>query len=411
MKTLFIDGNAGASGDMLLAALLDLAGGRQVLDAGLAKLGLPGFRLVYPPRRRGGIEAAGVEVVLSAEAPHFDDARAVETVLANSSLSAFVRGRAAATFAKLEEAERRAHRVAVGHGGFHEVGALDAVVDVVGTFLLVEAIRPGRIVASPPRLGAGFVKTAHGNLPIPAPATIELLQDVPSFGGDAPGEFTTPTGAALLTSLATDFGPMPQMTITAVGYGPGAADPAAFPNVLRAFLGDTPARTAAGGEEQVVILGADIDDMTPEEVAYAAELIRAAGALDVTVTPTLMKKGRPGYAVAVISRAEDRDALCDLLFRHTTTLGVRFDEVSRRTLSRRVVTVVTTYGAGKVKVAVGPGMRPRFHAEYESAAALAAKVNVAVRDVARALEAAAAAQFRSGEKKKAPPARAAKKTR
>ncbi len=389
MKLLYLDGNAGASGDMLLAALLELTGGRKTLEDGLARLKLPGVQLVYPPRLRGGVEAFGLEVIVSAEAPHFDDASAVEVLLAHAPLSPYVKERAGRTFRKLAEAERRAHRVAVGRTTFHEVGAVDAVVDVVGTFILLELIKPDRAIASPLRLGSGYVETAHGKLPVPAPATLELLRGVPAFGGRVSGEFTTPTGAALIATIADGFGPMPTMTIEAAGYGPGTADPPEFPNVLRAFLGEALPRAKPGLEGQVAVLEANVDDMTPEELSYAAQALLDAGALDVAVTPAVMKKGRPGHAVKIIGRLEDRERLCDLVLRYTSTLGVRYYEAARKILERRVVTVESEYGTGKVKLALGADGEIFPHAEYESAAELASRAGVAVREVARALEAAA----------------------
>lgn len=392
MKILFIDGNAGASGDMLLAALLDLTGGRAVLEEGLAGLELAGVRLVYPPRRRGGVEATGVEVVVSGAAPHFDDVRAVERLLDGAELSPYVRSGATRTFRKLAEAERRAHRVAVGHAGFHEVGAADAVVDVVGTFALLELVGAERVVVSPLRLGSGTVEAAHGKLPVPAPAALELLRGVPAFAGDVPGEFTTPTGAALIASVADEFGAMPTMTVERVGYGPGAADPAEFPNVLRAFAGEGAAEEKPYGEDRVAVLEANVDDMTAEELSFAARVLFDAGALDVAVTPAVMKKGRPGHIIKIIGRPQDRGRLCDLALHYTSTLGVRFYDAGRKILERRVVTVESEYGAGKVKLAAGAGGEVFAHAEYDGAAELAARAGVGVREVARALEAAALEQ-------------------
>ena len=389
MKILFIDGNAGASGDMLLAAPPDLTGGREALEEGLARLELAGVRLEYPPRHRGGVEAMGVEVVVSGEAPHFDDVGAVECLLDGADLSPFVRNGATQAFRTLAEAERRAHRIAVGHAGFHEVGAADAVVDVVGTFILLELAGAERVVVSPLRLGSGYVEAAHGTLPVPAPATLELLRGVPAFAGDVPGEFTTPTGATLIATIADEFGAMPTMTVERVGYGPGAADPAGVPNVLRAFAGEGAAPDETRAEDCVAVLEANVDDITAEELAFAARALFDAGALDVAVIPAVMKKGRPGHIVKIIGRPEDRGRLCDLTLRYTSTLGVRSYDARRKTLERRVVTVESEYGTGKVKLAVGPGGEVFAHAEYDSAAELAARAAVGVREVARSLEAAA----------------------
>ncbi|MGD8717623.1 MAG: nickel pincer cofactor biosynthesis protein LarC [Candidatus Zixiibacteriota bacterium] len=395
MKTLFIDGNAGASGDMLLGALLDLTGGRKWLEESLGRLKLPGVRLVYPPRRRGGVEAIGLEVVVSQTAPHFDDVGDVEVLLAGAELPSNVKEKAAEAFRHLAEAEQRAHRVAFGHAGFHEVGAADAIVDIVGTCILLDLANADRVVVSPLRLGSGYVDAAHGRLPVPAPATAELLRGVPTFSGDVPGEFTTPTGAALIVTLADEYGPMPTMTVTGVGYGPGVANPPHFPNVLRAVLGESPRREVPRSESHVTVIEANVDDMTPEELSYAVQALLDAGALDVVVLSALMKKGRPGHILKIIARPEAGDRLGDLVLRYTTTLGVRFYEARRKALERRIVTAVCQYGTGKVKLSYGANGTPHAHAEYDTAAELAARAGVPVREVSRALEDAALAPLKA----------------
>jgi hypothetical protein len=288
----------------------------------------------------------------------------------------------------LEAAEKEAHRVAHGHVGFHEVGAVDALVDIVGTFVLLEAAGADRIIVSPLRLGRGFVTAAHGPLPIPAPATAALIRGIPAYAGDVDGEFTTPTGAALVTSIANDFGALPVMKIEGVGYGAGLADPPSLPNVLRVFLGEAAARV-----EDVTVVEANVDDMTAEEIAFAAGELLAAGALDVSITAALMKKGRPGYILTLLCEPAEAGRLTASIFEHATTLGVRSYGAARRVLEREVLEVETAYGRGLVKVAVGADGGRRFHAEYDSVAGLARAAGASFRTVARALEAAAAALF------------------
>lgn len=389
MRTLYIDGGAGVSGDMLLAALLDLTGARACFEQGLAALAVNGFEIEYPLRRRGGVEAQGVEVVVSPGAPRFHDLAAVEDLLSRAPLSPFVLKGALSTFRRLAAAEREAHRVAHGHAGFHEVGAVDALVDVVGTFLLLEVAAPARIIASPLRLGRGIVNAAHGPLPIPAPATAALIRGFPTYAGEIDGEFTTPTGAALLVSIVDEFGPQPIMTTESIGYGPGHADPAGLPNVLRMFLGEAP----GGAGERVMVVEANVDDMTAEEIAFAASELMAAGALDVTLAAVQMKKGRPGYVLTLLCPPAEADRFGDLIFKHTTSLGIRRYEAARRTLTRDVVEVEGSFGRGCVKVAAGPDGVRRFHAEYESVVALARASGAPYRKVARDLEEAAAARF------------------
>ena len=335
--------------------------------------------------RRGGIITTGVVVEEGPDAPNFPTLADVQRWLSQAALSPFVRDGALKTFRLLGEAEARAHDVAAEHVHFHEVGALDAMVDVIGSLWLIERLRPERVVVSPLRLGKGSVRAAHGDLPIPAPATAELLRGVPCFAGDTCGEFTTPTGAALVAALADEFGSWPVMRLLRTGYGPGAADPADFINVLRVYLGEQDRYQS----EDVVVIEAHVDDMTSEELAAAARAAEEAGALDVTLAPVVMKKGRPGHIFKAIVTPPRQNEIVEVILRHTTTLGVRLYGTRRVTLPRYDVLTQTPYGPGKVKVATAPDGSLRFHAEYDDALKLASAAGVPLRVAARALEDAA----------------------
>ena len=385
MKVLYLDCRQGVSGDMLLSALLNLSDGRNALESGLAPLGLNCFRLSYPKRKRGGIEAPGVIVEVEPDAPHFDNLKAVFSTLDNADLPLRVRERARATFAALAEGEATAHNVAVGYSRFHEVGAVDAVVDIVGTALLVELINPDEIIASPIRVGFGSITAAHGRLPVPAPATAAILAGAPIFSGEVEGEFTTPTGAALVKTLADRFGPMPEMTLGKTGYGPGAADPSEIANALAAYAGVTAGKKGT----RIAIIEANVDDMTGEAVGHAATLITAAGALDVFVTPVNMKKGRPGVLLTVLAEPERVDEFAELVLARTSTFGVRFRLEERRVLPRKIIQVDTKHGPGRVKVGYLADGTVKLHPEYDSASKLAEKAGVPLTDVYEALSSAA----------------------
>ena len=286
-----------------------------------------------------------------------------------------VRHNAAAVYTLLAQAEGRAHGREMDQIHFHEVGTVDAVTDVVAVCMLMEELAPERVAASPVHVGSGLVRCAHGLLPVPAPATAYLLEGVPTYGGAVEGELCTPTGAALLKHFVTEFGPMPAMTVERWGYGMGSKAFPGRPNCVRAAIGED----GAGGET-VVELRCNLDDMTGEAVAFAAEELLSAGALDVWTAPITMKKGRPAVELYCLCRREDRERLTAALFRHTTTLGVRSCAMERQTLRRRVETRETPLGPVRYKVAQGQGIR-REKAEYEDLAALARREGLGLAEI------------------------------
>lgn len=368
----FVDGVTGVSGDKLLGALLDAGFDPDALAVALDALDLGDFHLTVSRTSRRGVAATRVVVEPRKEEPD-RSWRDVRALVGASPLPAPVRESALEAFRLLAEAEARVHGVQVEAVRFHEVGALDSIVDIVGVAAGLDALGVTELVAAPPALGSGTVSTRHGTLPVPAPAVAELLRDVPSYGGDLPGELTTPTGAALLRAFALRFGPMPAMTVTAIGYGAGSRDlPTA--NVTRVVLG-RPTRSVPDGlsREEVVELAANLDHLSPEHVAFAAEELLAAGALDVWQTPALMKKGRAAVVLSALATPPDADGLAALLVRLTGSLGVRTRTTERVVAPREVREVETSLGTARVKVARIAG-RDVVRAEYEDVARIARRI-------------------------------------
>jgi pyridinium-3,5-bisthiocarboxylic acid mononucleotide nickel chelatase len=383
-KTLYFDCFSGASGDMVLGALIDLGVPLDGLRAALARLLPAGCELAASRVSRSGIGAIQFEIREGGNgrdpgkhARHRGLAEILE-MIARAGLPDAVADRAGRLFERLGRVEAEIHQVPVDHVHFHEVGALDSIVDIVGAVWAIDALGVDRIVASALNTGSGTVATSHGELPIPAPATIRLLEGVPAYSSGAQGELVTPTGALLITGHATSYGAMPPMTIRRTGYGAGQRQMAGRPNVLRAVLGEASATASHG---RVLVLECNIDDMNPQFYGSLIERLQAAGALDVFFSPVQMKKNRPGTLVTVLAPVDLRDGMLDLLFRETTTIGVRFHEADRECLSREWTTVATRFGAVRIKIARRGASVMNAAPEYEDCAALAAEHKVAVRDV------------------------------
>jgi pyridinium-3,5-bisthiocarboxylic acid mononucleotide nickel chelatase len=347
----WLDLGSGVSGDMLLGALVGAGVPLATLSAALEPLGLP-ITLRREDVRRGGLAAVRVHVDVPAEdQPHrtWADVRGLLDRLAEP-----LRSSASDVFAALARAEAAVHGVPADDVHFHEVGALDAVADVVGVCAGVAALGLDRLVASPIALGGGYVRTAHGRLPVPGPAVLALLADAaaPGSGGGADEELATPTGVALVTSLVSGYGPLPPMRPTRTGTGAGGRDPADRPNVVRLVLGEA---LAADSPHQVAVLEANVDDLDPRAWPAVLAGLLAAGALDAWLTPVLMKKGRPAHVVSALAEPVAVPAVRAVLFRETTTLGVRESGVARRVLARRFRTVEVGGQPVAVKLGLGPG--------------------------------------------------------
>lgn len=387
MRILHLEPIGGASGDMMLGALVDLGVPLEVLEGALGTLGVPGWRLAEKGRDVGSIAARKVDVVLDAPEHVHRHLSDVTAIIEASKLTRRAKAIATEAFRRLAVAEGKVHGVDPEAVHFHEVGAVDAIVDICGTAVAVDHLAPERITAAPPPLGSGFVTAAHGRIPVPVPAVLELMKGLPVARCETEGELTTPTGAALLATLADAFGPVPAMTLEAVGYGAGDATWPDRPNVLRAILG-----TGDGaGAAQVLVVETNLDDMSPELVADATAAILSAGALDVVVIPVVMKKGRPGHLLQALCRDGDREKVVDAILQETTSFGVRLRPAQRVELDRAFVTVSTPFGEVRVKVGRRHGEVLTASPEHADCVALAEAAGVPVREV----HAAAAAAYRA----------------
>ncbi len=377
MKILYFDCVAGASGDMILAALLAAGLEEGALRQRLAALRIPGFALEVQRLQKNGIAATHVEVQVDDDVPerHMRD---LVAVVEAADLPAHVVEQAVAVLRRIGQVEAGIHAaVDEEHVHLHELGGLDTLIDVVGAVSGIDILGAEKVVCSPIPLGRGFVRSAHGRIPAPAPATIALLQGVPVVGIDIEGETVTPTGAALLTSLASSFGPIPAMTLRASGYGAGRKE-WAIPNVLRVLIGDgEPAVMAA---ETLAVLETNIDDLNPETYDYVMARLFTAGALDVFLTPVQMKKNRPATLLSVLCRPTSADALSQILFAETSTLGIRRHDVLRTCLPREIRTVATPYGLIRVKAA-RYGEQEKAAPEYEDCRRAAETHGVPLREV------------------------------
>lgn len=414
MRTLYLDCGMGAAGDMLTAALLELLTVEQRAEfiSKVNSLGIPGVRFEAKPSVKCGITGTHVSVFVDGEEEgeemflhhhhhdheHDHEHEHVHThdledghshihshsgladiehiVRGHLDLPESVRDDVMAVYSLIAEAESHVHGQSVEQIHFHEVGTMDAVADVTAVCLLMDILSPQQIICSPVHVGSGKVRCAHGLLPVPAPATAYILRDVPIYGGRIQGELCTPTGAALLRHFVTSFGDMPPMKVSAIGYGMGNKDFEAA-NCVRAMLGET-----GTTGDTVAELSLNVDDMTAEQIGFLTETLFEAGALEVYTVPIGMKKSRPGTLISVMTRESDKDRMIELIFRHSTTLGVR-ENISRRyTLDRRIETVETRFGAVRKKISSGYGVT-REKYEYDDLSRIARDNGMSITDVRR----------------------------
>ena len=411
MKTLYLDCFAGISGDMTIGALLDLGLDFAYLQQELRKLGVEGYELSLERVDRSGINAAKFDVTVTQTVSvrvshshdhshphehshdeatqtdslryHDHDHRSLATIkhlIESSTLSEQVKRNATAIFQRIGEAEAKIHGVDIESIHFHEVGAIDSIVDIVGACIGLEALGIQRILSSPLHVGYGTFTCAHGTYPIPGPAATEILRGVPIYAKEIEGELVTPTGAAIVAVLAQDFVKMPLMRVEKVGYGAGTRVYEKFPNVLRAVLGEVEAQDAT--PDAITVIEANLDDLNPQIFGHLMEQALSAGALDIFYTPVQMKKNRPGVLLTVLCATESRERLMDLILRETTTLGVRYREERRVILRREFVTVATEFGPIQIKVARNEtGQVMNAAPEFEDCHAAALRYQVALREV------------------------------
>jgi hypothetical protein len=391
MKQAYLDCFSGISGDMFVGALLDVGLPLEQLFAELKKIPLGFYEFKRTRALRGHLVGTRVEIRVPGKQPS-RKLRDIETLVRDSELSAGVKERALKVFGRLAGAEGKLHNMPPEQVHFHEVGAVDAILDIVGTCIGLELVDISHLTCSPVNVGSGCVEAAHGSLPVPAPASLELLKDVPIYSSGVDGELVTPTGAALISTLATSFGPIPAMRVERIGYGAGAREIPGHPNLARLLLGEStePVRVCDGapGDEVVSVIEANVDDMSPQLYGFFIDQALAAGALDVTCTPIQMKKDRPGILLSVLCTPEKSDALAQMLFEQTTTIGVRIYEARRKILERELVTIQTPYGTVKVKVAKRDGKVLNVAPEYEDCQRLASEKGVPLKQVMIAAQAA-----------------------
>lgn len=376
MRIAYFDCFAGISGDMTLGALLDAGIDERAFRTEIAKLGDIGFDLQISKVMKRGIEATDVSVVIE-ETHHHRKLKDIRRIIEESTLSDSAKARAIEVFVRLAEAEGRVHGHSPEEVHFHEVGAVDAIVDIVGACIGIELLGVKKVFASPLPMGHGFVEAAHGRIPLPAPATVEILKGIPVYPSGAEGETVTPTGAAIVRTFAEDFGEMPSMCIESTGYGAGKRD-SDVPNALRLFIGET--EEADLPAHRVSIVETNIDDMNPEFYEPAMEKLFQAGALDVYLTPIVMKKGRPAVLLSAICPTERTGSVADAILRETSSFGVRVSNATRRCLDRRWATVGTQYGDIRVKVGSATG-NETASPEYEDCRKAAEQHGVPIRSV------------------------------
>jgi uncharacterized protein (TIGR00299 family) protein len=386
MNILYLDCYAGISGDMTVGALLDLGVPLELLRTELAKLQLPqdSYELSTSRTERQHIAALKFDVAIKDLHTHRHYA-GIDAMIAGSGLSGKVKETARRIFRRLAEAEALVHGVAVDAVHFHEVGAIDSIVDIVGAAICLEYLQVEQIHASALPLGSGFVETAHGRLPVPAPATAELLKGLPVHGDCGPGERVTPTGAAIVAALANGFGKQPAMMLEKTGCGAGGKDFPDCPNILRAFLGKCVERT--DHDDDVIVAEANIDDSTPELLGYAMERLFEEGALEVYFTSIQMKKNRPGVMVSFLCKPQQLERLAHLLLTETSAIGLRYYRVDRIILQRQSVELQTEFGAVRFKqVFDNNGAVMRSSPEYEDCRRIAREKNIPCQEVMMRLQ-------------------------
>jgi uncharacterized protein (TIGR00299 family) protein len=350
------------------------------LRSELRGLQVPGWKLTAEKVWKNGMAATYVKVKTEDQSKHRSLSTILE-ILQRSQLAPEVRHSAAEIFVKLGEAEARVHDVPLEKIHFHEVGAVDAIVDIVGACVGFQALGIEKFACSALNVGGGTAKMAHGILPVPAPATANLLQGKPTYSNGVQNELVTPTGAAIVATLCDSFGPQPPMSVTAIGYGAGTADLEGQPNVVRIMIGEGAEKTVAGFDEEIAVIEANLDDMNPQIYGYFLEKALAAGALDVYTTPVQMKKNRPGTLLTVLCKPQDTNALMSLIFAETTTFGARTYRAQRRTLPREFLNVATAFGDVRIKISRVNGRVLHVAPEYDDCRKLAVEKNVPLQRV------------------------------
>jgi len=390
MNILYLDTFSGISGDMMLGLLVDLGVDLNLIEAGLAKLSVSGYKLEQRPEKRHSIGGTRVEVICEDKqlARSWSE---IDAMLAKSSLAEPVRNRARRIFRSLGEAEAKVHQVTLDEVHFHEVGAVDAIVDIVGSAIGLHLLGVEKTICTPLPLSSGMIRGSHGAMPLPAPATLQILQGKPVRNADCDRELVTPTGAAIAVEIAC-FGDMPGLTIERIGYGVGGWDLDDRPNLLRGIIG-TENTTDGFEQDTVTVIETHIDDSSPEWLGALTERLLSAGALDVGLTALQMKKNRPGTCLTVMAQPQQANPLAQMILRESTAIGVRMHETRRMKLRREPATVQTTFGEAAVKLIYEGKTLLRITPEHDSCQALATASNRPLPEIYRAITTAANRQF------------------
>lgn len=395
MKTLFLDCGMGAAGDMLTAALLELLPDPDRFMNEVNALGIPGVRTSAVKAEKCGITGTNVHVLVNGVEEGDDDhdhtdhghehhhhgMHEIQDIVDALPLSATVKNNVMSVYRLIADAESEVHGMPVSEIHFHEVGAMDAITDIVSVCMLMERLAPDQVIVSPVNVGSGHVHCAHGILPVPAPATVLLLRGIPMYSGSVDGELCTPTGAALLKFFATSYGDMPVMEVSSVGYGMGNKDFEAA-NCVRSLIGET---QDVEKTDKIIELCCNVDDMTAEEIGFASEQLLTGGALDVFTIPIVMKKSRPGTLICVLCDNVDRQNMISAMFRYTSTLGIRENKCGRYVLDRSVIKVQTAFGDIRRKDASGYGVK-RSKYEYDDLAGIARKQGLSISEIKEHLD-------------------------
>jgi uncharacterized protein (TIGR00299 family) protein len=386
MKIAYFDCSSGVSGDMCLGALVDAGVPLKAIARELKRLDIRGYRLEAKKVRRSGIAATKVDVVVGKRGVGIGRSgtktwKDVRDIINGSSIPSHIKQRGLGIFRKLFDAEGKVHGTTYNRTHLHELGAVDCFVDVFGTLIGLDFLSIDRVYSSPVNLGRGSIKTEHGRLPVPAPATAEILRGVPVYSSDIPFELTTPTGAALIMELARDFAALPLMRIERVCYGAGQKEVTGFPNVVRVFFGQAISYDDRGRHEKVTVIETNIDDMNPQVYEYVSELLFKAGALDAYLSQVIMKKGRPGVVLTILCDEEKKANIMDIVFRETTTIGVRSYEASRVVLERRIREVETAFGKAKTKISKTADGTVKSFPEYEDCKKIARRYKMPLLEV------------------------------
>lgn len=380
MKKAYFDCFSGISGNMIIGALIDAGLNINGLKKRLRGLRLSAYSLRLKKTKKNGISAFYFEVAYKEKHHHHRNLKDIVSIINKSKLTASVKAKSIKIFTRLAKAEAKIHGVSADKIHFHEVGAVDAIVDIVGAVCALEIMGIEEVYCSPLPISRGYINCAHGILPVPAPATAELIKGAPAYDSKIEGELVTPTGAAIITTLAKGFGDFPEMDIQNVGYGAGKMD-LAQPNVLRVFIGGADEKN---GQDEIYSIETNIDDMNPQIFEDVFERLYENGAVDVYMTNTIMKKGRPGVLLTALCRKKDIQSLSETLLKHTTTLGVRISKYSRIVADREIKTAKTKYGNIRLKIAKFGGKIVNIRPEYDDCKKAAKKYGVPVKEVLKA---------------------------